>query len=207
MVFARKSVKQRFDPDQRTLQLMDLFRRMTNDCVRIGLEEGRTSLKSLSLSCYRKLNTYNVSYAYKLCAISKAAGILGHCRRLSKRRHVKQPYCVRPNLTTCYGLKVRYGRLRMPGGLEVALNSYTLRFLSQSGVEARSVTLTPESVSISVRRQVQPMACAGMLGLDRNLNNVSLVDTETRVEKHDLSSATAIKTRCRRIRGHFARNE
>ena len=164
-------MKQRFQPDQRVLQLMELFRRMTNDCIRIGLTEGKTSLKALSLSCYPELKIYETPSAYKLCAISKAAGILTNYRKLAKTHHVKQPHCSRPSLTTCYGLKTANGTLRMPGKVEMPLNSYVQRFLSQSGVELRSVNLTPESLSISVRRMVKPMACVGMLCIPFKIPN------------------------------------
>ena len=53
------------------------------------------------------------------------------------------------------------------------MNSYVQRFLSQPDVELRSANLTPESLSVSVRRTVQPMTCVGMLGIDRNLNNIT----------------------------------
>jgi putative transposase len=206
-MLARKSVKQRFTPDQRTLQIMDLFRRMTNDCIRVGLLEGRTSLKSLSLSCYSKLKKYELPSAYKVCAISKAAGILAHYKKLSKAHHVRQPYCTRLFLTTCYGLKILDRKLRMPGGLEVPLNRYTLRFLSQPRIELRSVTLTPEILGISVRKQMQPIACTGMVGIDRNLDNLTLIDTENRLVVQDLSEARVAKSRCREIKSHFCRND
>ena len=206
-VLVRKSVKQRFQPDQRALELMELFRRMTNDCIRIGLAEGRTSLRSLSLVCYPKLKSYEIPSAYKLCAVSKAAGILTNYRKLSKTHHVKQPYCSRPNLTTCYDLKTVNGTLRMPGKVETPLNSYVQRFLSQPGVELRSSNLTPKSLSISVRRTVEPTTCSGMLGVDRNLNNITIANTENQIERFDLSKATIVKSRCRRTKRHFSRND
>jgi putative transposase len=180
---------------------------MTNDCIRIGLAERRTSLKSLSLTCYPKLKDYSVPAAYKLCAISKAAGILTHYRRLSKKHYVRTPYCRRSSLTTCYGLKIAAGRLRMPGNLEIFLNSYVQRFLSQAGVEVRSASLTTESVSISVRKQVQPMACTGILAIDRNLDNVTLVETGNQVERYDLTQTGLIKAKCRQRKRSLARND
>ena len=200
-------MKQRFKPDQHTLRFMELFRRMTNDCIRIGLAEGRTSLRSLSLVCYPKLKSYETPAAYKLCAISKAAGILTNFRKLSKTHHVKQPYCSRPNLVTCYGLKTVSGALRMPGNVEIPLNSYVRRFLSQPDVELRSVDLTPDSLSISVRRTVKPMACSGMLGIDTNLNNITIADTEKQIERYDLGKATAVKSQCRQRKRRFSRND
>jgi putative transposase len=206
-VLARKSVKQRFNPDEQILQLMESFRRMTNDCIGIGLAEGRTSLKSLSVACYPKLKRYEVPSAYKLCAISKAAGIMKHHRKLSKRHHVKQPYCTKPGLTTCYGVKALPGKLRMPGNVEIPLNTYVKCVLSKPGVEVRSVSLTAKSVSISVRRHVEPTKCTGMLGIDRNLDNATVADAENQVRRYDLSKVTAVKSRCSQSKRRFRRND
>ncbi len=206
-MLARKSVKQRFIPDERILQLMDTSRRMTNDCIRIGLAEGKTSLKSLSLACYPKLKNYEAASAYKLSAISKAVGILRNYRKLCRKHHVKEPYCARPSLTTCYGVKILAGKLRMPACVEIPLNAYVQRFILQPSLEVRSVTLTPESVNISVRKQVEPVECMGMLSIDRNLDNVTVADTENQIEKYDLSKAAAIKSRCRQTKRRFLRND
>ena len=206
-MLARKSVKQRFIPDQRILQLMETFRLMTNHCIRIGLAEGKTSLKSLSLACYPQLKIYETASAYKLCAISKAAGILSSYRKLSRKHHVKEPYCTRLILTTCYGVKILAGKLRMPNHVEIPLNTYVQRFLSQPKLEVRSVTLTAESVNISVRRYVEAAECTGMLSIDGNLDNVTRADTEEQVVKYDLSKATTIKSQCRQTKRCFLRND
>jgi putative transposase len=171
------------------------------------LAEGKTSLKSLSLASYPKLSGYKVSSAYKLCAISKASGILKRYRRLSEKHHVKEPHCSKVSLTTCYGIRVVGGKLRMRGGIEIPLNSYVRRFLSQPNLEVRSATLTPESISISVQKQVDPIKCGGMLGIDRNLNNLTIADTEDQVQQFDLSKTTAIKSLSRRNKRRFHRND
>ena len=206
-MFARKSVKQHFHPDDPILHLMQVFRQMTNDCIRTGLTEERTSLKSLSLACYPKLKSYEVPSAYKLSAISKASSILHHYRKLSRTQHVKEPHCRRLTLTTCYGLRVLGGTLRVPGGMEIALNGYVKRFLSQPNIEVRSVALTTESLTISVHKRVEPMSCSGTLGIDRNLSNVTLADNENNIEKHDLSRTNAIKSQCRKVKQRFSRND
>lgn len=206
-VLARKSVKQRFNRNEHIAQLMEAFRRMTNDCIRIGLAESKTSLKSLSLACYPKLTTYEVPSAYRLGAISRATGILRIYRKLSKKHHVKEPFCTRQSLTTCYGVNVHAGKLRIPGNTEIPLNAYVQRFLSQPGLEVRSVTLTPDSVNISVRKLVEPAECTGLLGIDRNLSNVTLADTGGNVEVYDLSKVTVIKSQCRLAEQRFRRND
>ena len=51
---------------------METFRRMLNDCIRIGLEENKTSFLSLRYACYPKLKDYKIVSAYKNNAISRA---------------------------------------------------------------------------------------------------------------------------------------
>jgi putative transposase len=206
-VQARKSVKQRFNPDDRIRCMMETFRRMTNDCIRLGLAEKKTSLKTLSLVCYPKLKHYEVPSAYRLCAISRAAGILSNYRKLSRKHHVREPYCVRPMLITCYGLKNMTDKLRLPGAAEISLNTHTQRFLSQPNIEIRSVTLTPESAIISVAKEVGLIERAGMLGIDSNLENVTVAHTENQIAKYDLSKATGTKAQCRETKRRFRRND
>jgi hypothetical protein len=119
---------------------METFRQAVNECINIGLRENKTSMKSLSLACYPKLRRINLLSQYKLCAISRASGILANYRKLAKRHKVRKPYCTRPMLITCYGLRIRDGRLKMPGSLSVRLNNHTLEFLTQPNIEVRSVT-------------------------------------------------------------------
>jgi len=58
------------------LSLMETFRQMVNDCIRIGLQHNVSTMKRLSKFCYQELGRYNIISYYKLHAISKAAGIL-----------------------------------------------------------------------------------------------------------------------------------
>jgi len=55
---------------------METFRKLVNDCIRIGLENDVSSMKHLSKLSYPSLSRYDVISYYKLHAISKAAGIL-----------------------------------------------------------------------------------------------------------------------------------
>jgi len=180
---------------------------MTNDCIRIGLAEDKTSLKALSVACYPKLKSYQLSSAYKLCAISKANGIINRYRKLSREHHMKTPYCSRKSLTTCYGVRVINGALRMRGGFSIPLNPHVIRFLSQTGLDVRSVTLTPDSISISVRKQVEPVKLSGILGVDINLNNLTTDDSSGRLQRYDLSKTCAARVLSRRAKQGFRRND
>ena len=126
---AVKSVKQNFVPSPEMLILLDEFRKMVNDCVRIGLIENATSMKTLSKKAYHQLDRYDVPTYYRLTAISKATGILRNYRKtLRKHPDAKKPHATKLMLTDCYAFKIIDGKLRLPiGNREYAfipLNGY-----------------------------------------------------------------------------------
>jgi len=114
-VLSIKSVGQFYAPSSEVLELLEVFRRMVNDSIRIGLVNDASSLRRLSLLSYNQLAHYDSPSYYKVCAISRAAGILA-ARKKSLRRGfpTREPYTVRPQLLSCYGFKVRNGRLEIP---------------------------------------------------------------------------------------------
>jgi len=67
------------------LLLLEIFRRMVNDSIRIGLANDASSLRRLSLLSYSQLAHYAPPSCYKLCAISRAAGILAARKKSIKR--------------------------------------------------------------------------------------------------------------------------
>ncbi len=65
---------------------------MVNDCVRIGLKDNLTSMKSLCMKAYYQLSAYDVPTCYRLTAISRATGILRNYRKeLKKNRSARFP--------------------------------------------------------------------------------------------------------------------
>src|SRR5437660_11865836 len=112
-----KAVKQSYRPSSELMGFMETFRGMVNQCITIGLEENRRSMKSLSKASYSKLREYQITTAYKLCAISRAAGILTNYRKHLRDHHDEIPYCRRPSLLTAagYGLGVIKSMLSPPG--------------------------------------------------------------------------------------------
>src|SRR5213594_3798777 len=114
-LLALKSVWQHYAPTQDVLGLLEVFRRMVNDSIRIGLANDASSLRKLSLLSYNPLAHYDSPSCYKLCAISRAAGILASRKKSLKRGlPTREPYTVRPQLVSCYGFKVRNGGLEIP---------------------------------------------------------------------------------------------
>ncbi len=69
---AVKSVWQHYTPPAEVFRLLELFRTMVKDSIRIGLFNNVSSLKRLSVLAYNQLSEYNIPSYYKLCAISRA---------------------------------------------------------------------------------------------------------------------------------------
>jgi len=80
---------------------------MINDAIRIALAYDATTLRRLSLLAYNELARHDSPSYYKLCAISRAAGILA-ARKKSIRRGftTRTPYAFRQQLVSCYGFKI-----------------------------------------------------------------------------------------------------
>src|SRR2546422_7798503 len=110
MLLAVKSVWQYYVSSSDVLRLLEGFRRMVNDSLRVGLVNDVSSLRSLSLLSYNQLAHYDSPSYYKLCAISRAAGIQAARKKSLKRGFpTRQPYAVRPFLVSCYGFKIKNG--------------------------------------------------------------------------------------------------
>ena len=145
---------------------------MVNDSIRIGLVNDASSLTRLSLLSYNQLAHYDSPSCYKVCAISRAAGILA-ARKKSLRRgfSTRMPCAVRPCLVSCYGFKVKNGGLEIPISrgkrLRLPLNEHTLAVISQPGVEVRSFTLTRNRLSLAIAREAPRIECASTVGVDR----------------------------------------
>jgi len=136
-ITAIKSIKQQFHPTPELSQMMEVFRQMVNDSIRIGLEHDVSSMKKLCNLAYKKLASYKIISYYKLCAISHAAGILANRKKSMDRGKVpRNPYAKRPFLISCYGFKIEDSILKVPLGhkqyFEVPLNSYAKNILSNS---------------------------------------------------------------------------
>lgn len=189
-MLALKSTKQNYTPSNRVLELLELFRRMVNNCIRIGTTSNVSSLKSLSLKAYHELHHYDVP-SYKLCAISRAAGILAS-RKKSLRRGIptRSPYAVKKQLVSCYGFKLDANKmvLRISLGrgefFEILLNAHTQAVLSDPASRVRSFTLTASVLSICISKEVQEIECTKTAGVDRNLRNITYGNDST-IKQYD----------------------
>jgi len=211
-----KSVRQMYLPSPEVLGLLEDFRLMVNDSIRIGLEKENqgeiiSSMRKLSMACYHRLAVYGLPTYYRLTAISKAAGILRSYRReKAKNRKARKPFATKLLLTDCYGFRI-FGRLlrisyRRGEYLFVTLNDHTVEILR--GNDTRSVTLTASTISICYSKAAGvEMETTGLMGIDSNLDNITLADSGGSVLSFDLSEATRIKSAYREVKSHLRRND
>lgn len=207
---AFKAVWQLYEPSNEILSLLEEFRKMVNDCICIGLAENVTSLFALTKKAYHELARYHVPARYRLTAISKATGILKTYRStLRKYPEAKKPYASKLMLTDCYAFKIHDGLLRMSIQNRhyeyIPLNKHTQAVIS--GYTVKSVTLTACTLSIAFSKETAVMDVTGLIGIDRNLNNVTLADTNGKVETYDLTRATEVKEDCRQVKRGFTRKD
>jgi len=193
---ASKSVWQYYAPSREVLILLEIFRRMVNDSIRIGLVNDVSSLRRLSLLSYNQLARYDIPSYYKLCAISRAAGILAARKKTIRRGfQTREPYAIRQQLACCYGFKIKNGGLEIPISrgkrLRLPLTNHTLSVTSQPGVQVHSFTLTRNRLCLSIAREAPRIECASTMGVDRNLCNLT-VGNDEHIHQYDLSDTVRI---------------
>jgi putative transposase len=211
IMLAFKSVWQYYVPEHDVLRLLDVFRRMVNEPVRIGVANDVSSLGKLSLLSYNQLVRYDSPSYYKLCAISRAAGILAARKKsIRKSFSAKTPYAVRPMLISCYGFKIGNGLLDIPVSrgrrFSIPLTKHTVEIISQPGVKVRSFTFTRNRLSLCIARDTPLLQGNSTVGVDRNLRNLT-VGNDQETSHYDLSKTVRIAKTTVRIVSSFTRDD
>lgn len=150
---------------------------------------------------------------YKLCAISKAAGILSNRKKSMNRGHrTRTPYMKRLNLISCYGFKVENGTLKVPLSdrryCEIPLNNHTKSMLaSDPSIKIRSFCLMLDSLSICVAKQIgETVPVTTTIGIDRNLTNIT-VGNHKQITRFNVVKAVEITENSRSVLRALKRND
>ena len=191
--------------------LMETFRQMVNNCIRIGLRYNVSSMKHLCNLTYKQLDSYRVLTYYKLCASSHAAGILANRKKSLKRGlNPREPYAKRAFLVSCYGFKIVDGVLKVPLGdrryFHIPLNDYLRKTLSDRALHIHSFTLTADAISVCYSKEVAIIECIDVSGIDRNLRNITVGSSKEMIH-YDLSKTIDIIENTRSIIRSFKRND
>ncbi len=215
LVRATKTVQQEYTPNQEMLKFLDDFRKMTNEAIRIALQENVTSQFSITRKVFAKLSGYPYPTAYRNAAINMATGILRNYRK-DKRKHpdIKKPFIEKSLLriwirkegvAQIIDNKLRLSLQTKKQYVFIPLSDYVLR--SGQGYTVRSVCLTACTLSLAFSKEVAEIVPTGLIGLDRNLDNVTTSNLKGETKVYDLSEATRVKAVCRKVRSHFTRND
>src|SRR5436309_8335677 len=184
---------------------------MVNESLRIGLANYVSTLRRLSLLSYNQLAQYDSPSYYKLCAISRAAGILAARNKSVKRGFpARTPYAVRPQFVCCYGFKIGNGYLLSPVSrgkrFRIPLTKHTSQVISQQGAKVRSFALTRNRLSLCIARDPPIIECVSTVGVDRNLRNLT-VGNDQETHHYDLSRSVRIANTTVRIIASFTRDD
>ena len=190
---------------------METFRQMINHCIRIGIKNNCSTLKRLSLLSYHELNQYDVLGSYKLNAISQACGRLSQMKRdIRKGKQVKSPFVSKPYIINCYHIKHNGSLFTIPykyhNPINILLNNHTQQTLSDPALKVRSFTLTALNISICISKEITEMECTKIVGIDRNLRNVT-VGNDEQVTVYKTNKLLSIKQNTIYARSGFKRND
>jgi len=150
---------------------MKSFRSMVNDCLRKGLASNASSMKNLSIQSYgelrRRTRGNSIPSYFCLTAISKAAGILG-ARKKSLRGGIetRNPHLGKPFLISCYYFRIKDKCLVFSVSkgkrTRIPLTNHTLESIKD--LEVRSFTVSPTSLSLTFRKEVEHYVPKSFLG-------------------------------------------
>ncbi len=190
---------------------MDTFKEMVNHCIRIGLENNVSTLKKFSSNHYHELKKYDIQSYYKLTAISQACGRLSQMKRtIREGKTPRSPYIQKPFLVSCYGFKINGMLLSIPVGnrnyIHVILNRHTQQILQDRSLKVKSFVITPDSISLGIQKEVEEIKCVDIIGIDRNLRNVT-VGNHKEVTMYDIEDLPKIIRRTKKVTSSFKRND
>ncbi len=212
---AIKTVQQPYVPSPEMLVFLDDFRKMVNEAIRIALAEKVTSQFAITTKVYPQLANYPYPTAYRLSACNVATGILRNYRHeLRKHPETKKPYVRNPFVRMWVGEeraaqlidgKIRLSIKSKEKFVFIPLSDYVLQ--SIRGYAVKSVTLSVSTLSLSFAKEVTAIITKGLIGIDRNLDNVTTSNLKGEIKVYDLSEATDVKQTYYFVRSHFRRED
>ena len=141
------------------------------------------------------------------CAASK----LKQYRKAKKKKHdSKIPYVWKSMFRLDnQSYKISDGHIRIPIRKKqcclIKLASYVLEQLENT--KLGSITVTDNKLIISYSKEVKQQKPTNFVAIDRNLDNITMLDTENNLTVHNLHKVTKIKERYRYVKSKFRRND
>src|SRR5438445_7309144 len=153
-------------------------------------------------SFYRTLRDTKLPSCYKVASITRACAVVQSRKKGEKRGvTVSHPRPLRPMVCTISGFfTTMKGRLFIPlrrdRYFDIQLNRHVFEIIE--GKKVRSLTITPDSLSLCYSEDIEPMRVTKVYGVDRNEKNITFGDREG-VTCVDMTKAVKIRQTTREI--------
>jgi transposase len=149
--------------------LLETFRNMVNEAVRVASEQKITSRFKLIRAVYEPFKRYDLHTHYTLSACEVACGLIRN-RKRRKTPYIQKVFLKLDNQT----YKIRGGMLKIPKKprqfieIPLKMGEYQKRFLSDSTLKLGSVTVTASIVVVVFSRTAEVIEPRGYVGIDTN---------------------------------------
>ena len=134
-------------------------------------------------------------------------------RKKSIKRGIptRDPYLNCPLLISCYNFRITDdGHLQFSIGRKkrtrIPLNEHTLKATTGDGIQVRSFTIARDSLTLSIRKEINEYVPKSFVGIDRNASNLTYGNA-SRVIQFDLKKVEEIARSTRQIVRSFRRND
>ena len=183
-----RSVKAvQFNHSEHLDSLLEAFRNMVNEAVRVALEQRITSRFKLIKTVYESFKRYGLHTHYILNACEVACGLIKN-RRRKKTPYVRTAFLKLDNQT----FKLENDTLRFPVKprqlieIPLKMGDYQRRFLSDPTLKLGSVTITEDTVTIAFSKTVEAIEPKGYVAIDTNERSLDCATSKGELFKYDL---------------------
>jgi len=180
--------------NKQILSMLETFRHMVNETIRIGKKHNIRSRYKLITICYDEFKKYGLHTHYTLSACEVACARLKQYRKNRKLAYVRKPHLKLDNQT----FKIVDGKLRIPVKprefmyIPLRIREYHKQFFD-NGLKIGSVTITLNTVTIAFSKQVTEIEVKGMMAFDTNEKSLVGIDTDGNNLHVDLSRVATIQ--------------
>ena len=209
-----KAVKCAYKSAPELLSLMNAFRGMVNEAIRVAEKEGITSKYGIKKLVYDDFKKYGLHSHYTHGVCERASSLL------KNKRRKKKPYVWKPLLKLERQMwRLENGVLKVPIQarqyicLSLKIGDYQRGLLSDPDVKLGSVTVSPTHVSFAISKMVKLFESEGLIGIDVNEASVDCAivkDDALSFRSFDLSEVKTLKhtyyAKRRRIQEKFFRD-
>ncbi len=200
-----KAIRFGYHASEELSSVLEEFRLMCNDAIRIALKEKPKSRFRLIELAYPRLKEYGLHAHYILSACEIAYSVFKNPKRRSN-----------PYLRKCFlklgsqAYTLNHLIIRIPIRprhfiyLTLSASNYHLSLLNDSNLKRGSITLNNSMLAIATSKKIVEIEPCGRIGIDINERNVTWADSSGLVRKEDMSNVVELKERYKAIRAKIA---